>query len=195
MNRIEFFGLLSGMSAGDLLQVQMAYWLAKNAHRPQAPRDNGERYFEHPRSVAVSLIERGFSDRDTVVLALLHDVLEDTNTPVHVIMELFGHEVWKGLSLLAKYIPIFDPVTGQVVYRYRKSLTEYYGELRDRAVRNVQLVKIADRYHNLQTMGSWAPERKQKYLDETREYILPIARKTESWFTDQLVVLVENGGK
>jgi hypothetical protein len=58
MNRAEFFALVANRPECELVCIQWAYWLAKNAHRPFL-RDGGERFFEHPRAVAVSLIEHG----------------------------------------------------------------------------------------------------------------------------------------
>ncbi len=178
MNRKEFFGLLGGMSAGDITQVQLAYWLAKNAHRDQK-RDNGVRYFEHPREVAVALIARGFKDRDIIIKALLHDVVEDTNTPFPVILGIFGHEMWHSLFVLSKVVPIFDPVTGQICGRYRKQDDVYYKELGG-AAESDRLVKCADRLVNLRDMKKgWERQRQADYAKHTQEHVLPLAQKTD----------------
>jgi len=185
MNRQKFFDLLRGLPSGDLLQIQVAYWLAKNAHRPQAPRDNGARYFEHPRQAAVTLINRGHRDKDLITAALLHDVVEDTNTPHVVIVDLFPNRIWEWLYLLSKCVPIFDPATGQLRDRTNKPLHEYYRAITE-ACEEVRLVKLADRLNNLGSMGGRSKEWQAKYLLETREYLIPIAEMTDPWFTDAI---------
>jgi len=191
MNRKQFFGMLQGMSAGELTQVQLAYWLAKNGHRLQK-RDSGERYFEHPRDVAISLIERGFNDMTTIVLALLHDSIEDTNTPPHIYVNLFGHDAWEHLFLLSKNIPVFDPITGQIVGTFKKPSDQYYDGIRN-GPRCVRLVKIADRRHNMKSMGSsWPEERRIRYAKETADYLVPIAQQTDPGFAGELSELVSS---
>lgn len=189
MNRKQFFALLGGMPAGDMLQIQLAYWLAKNAHRPQAPRDDGQRYFNHPRDVAVLLIERGVRDKDTLTEALLHDAIEDTNTPPQVIVNLFGHDMWESLFLLSKVIPVFDPVTGQVCGFHKKTAEDYRQGLMD-APHSVRLVKCADRVINLRDMAAWERERQIRYATETESLHIPLAQKTDPWFEAELRALV-----
>lgn len=189
MNRKEFFALLGGATAGDMLQMQLAYWLAKNAHRPQAPRDGGERYFEHPRDVAMLLIERGFRDKETVTDALLHDTIEDTNTPPQVIVNLFGHDTWEHLFLLSKVIPVFDPVTGQVSGVYKKTAEEYKVGLMG-APLTVRIVKCADRVINLRDMKAWERDRQLRYASETEALHVPLAAATDPWFEAELKRLV-----
>lgn len=190
MNRKQFFALLGGASASDMLQIQLAYWLAKNAHRPQAPRDGGERYFEHPREVAMLLIERGFRDKDVITEALLHDTIEDTNTPPEIVVNVFGHDIWEHLFLLSKVIPVFDPVTGQVSGVYKKTPEEYRAGLMDAAF-SVRIVKCADRVVNLRDMKAWERERQLRYASETESLHIPLAQKTDAWFEAELRALVQ----
>lgn len=185
MDRRQFFDLLSHMTAGDLAQVQLAYWLAKNAHHDQE-RDSGERYFEHPREVVTTLIERGFKDRDTVIMAFLHDVVEDTNTPFPIITELFGHDIWHSLFTLSKVVPVFDPVTGQIIGRYKKSDEQYYIELMGASL-PVRLTKCSDRLCNIKDMGTaWNREKQLSYAEHTQAKVLPLAEVTDQWFYDAL---------
>ena len=185
MSRETFFELLRGLPLSDRSQVQVAYWLARNAHHDQTPRDNGDDYFEHPRQVAVILIKRGYRDKNIVTLALLHDVVEDTNTPLGVIVDLFPDVVWKWLYVLSKSAPFFDPITGQLHDRTKKPVDKYYAAIsaEDPPVR---LVKLADRLHNLGTMSLWDQARRDKYLAETEQYILPIAEQTDPWFAEEI---------
>jgi guanosine-3',5'-bis(diphosphate) 3'-pyrophosphohydrolase len=194
MNRKQFFALLGGSTAGDMLQIQLAYWLSKNAHRPQAPRDGGARYFEHPREVAMLLIERGYRDKDIVTEALLHDTIEDTNTPPQIIVNLFGHDTWEHLFLLSKVIPVFDPVTGQVSGVYKKTAEEYKHGLMS-APFSVRVVKCADRVMNLRDMKAWERERQLRYASETEELHIPLAANTDAWFEAELISLVKQTRK
>ena len=192
MNRAEFFYLVSDRPTTDLARIQLAYWLAKNAHRP-FKRDNGERYFEHPRNVAASLIAHGFKQTEFVVAGLLHDVVEDTNTPCVVIVDLFGAEMWRLLEVLSRYMPLFDPVTGQIFQRYKKPLEEYYAAIA-KASDFVKIVKCADRLNNLSTCGCWDAERRGRYVNETKQYVLPLATGLRLAYEEEITaVLVELG--
>lgn len=185
MNREVFFGLLRDLPPGDLLEIQRAYWLAKEAHRTQL-RDGGERYFTHPRGVAVGLITRGHLSKKEIILALLHDVVEDTYTPSDAIVCLFGQEVWKNLVLLSKYIPVFDPVTGTVIGRFEKNEDDYYKALAE-APYEVRLVKCSDRLYNLLSMREgWPIERQRRYATKTIRTMVPIAKETDAWFAAEI---------
>jgi guanosine-3',5'-bis(diphosphate) 3'-pyrophosphohydrolase len=174
MNREEFFRMVSDRPTSELGRIQLAYWLAKNAHRPFL-RDNGERYFEHVRAVAVSLVAHGYRGTEFVVDGLMHDVVEDTNTPPGAIVDLFGPETWQHLVVLSKYFSLFDPVTGWIIGRYKKPQEEYFGEIA-KAPEMVQIVKCSDRLNNLGDCSAWEPERRKRYRDETERYVLPLAR-------------------
>jgi (p)ppGpp synthase/HD superfamily hydrolase len=190
MNRREFFRLLSPMTAGDLKEVQLGYWVAKNSHHDQV-RDGGERYFEHTREVAITLIKRGFKDARTVNKGLMHDVIEDTNTPPEVIINLFGESMWEDLVLLSKTVPLFDPVTGQIHGHYKKNDDEYYEGLYSADI-SVRLVKCSDRLYNLRDMGEgWPIERQVNYAKHTQEKVLPLAQMTDQWFYDALKTEVD----
>ena len=189
MNRMKFFERIASLSVGDLLEIQDAYWLAKNAHRPQAPRDTGERVFEHPRSVAWILIERDYLWKSILVKGFCHDIVEDTNTPTNIIVRICGYETWKSLVTLSKSVPVFNPVTGQLMGRYRKPLEVYFAELKQAVVED-RLVKLADRLHNMSTMDAWTKEHRMAYATETKEWLLPIADATDSWFAERLREMV-----
>lgn len=77
MNRDEFFRKLKPRPTKEIKKIRIAYWLSESVHRGQK-RDNGERYFEHPLRVALSLTEHGHHETNTLVSALLHDVIEET---------------------------------------------------------------------------------------------------------------------
>lgn len=176
MNRTLFFKALHGMAQSDLEDVHDAYQIAKDAHRTQKNRDDGDRYFEHPREVAHILIELNYRSASIVIKALLHDAIEDTYMPRRQIINNFGREKHESLMRLSKYIPVFDAVTGKIQHRYKKDTAEYFKELSEGPVED-QLVKIADRLHNLRSCLVWPLKRRQKYVKETRRFILPMAIK------------------
>ncbi|MCE9585893.1 HD domain-containing protein [Candidatus Uhrbacteria bacterium] len=189
MNRDEFFHKLPQRTAEELELIQLAYWLSKCVHRDQE-RDGGERYFEHPRQVALSLIDHGYYDTETLIIALLHDVVEDTNTPPKVIVNLFGSLAWDRLETISKKIPCFDPVTGEVLDRIVKPVEVYYEGIAN-ADRVVRITKCSDRKHNLSDMRAFVEQRRRKYIDETRGFLLPIARITCPVYAHELELLCD----
>lgn len=175
MDRDTFFrGMAEHLPAYDLPGVQMAYWLAKEGHRPQVRRLTGERYFEHVRRVSwMVVVKFRYRFGSIASLALLHDVIEDTFTPAQVIPCLFGSAMYRNAMALSKEFPSYDMMTGEVIGRAKKNDDEYYAglEIADPLVR---IVKGADRCDNLVDLPSWEPARKQKYITETETRILPL---------------------
>jgi GTP pyrophosphokinase len=184
-NRISFFGLLSHRSSYELERIQLAYWLSKNVHRVQT-RDSGERYFEHPRRVALILMDNGIKNTDVIIDALLHDVLEDTYTPSRVLIELFGGTAYKRLVTLSKQLPAEDRLSGQIIDWVKKTTEDYYRDL-TLAEYGVRLVKCADRLDNLRSCrNAWPQTRIEKYLKETEAHVIPLAQATDQHFLEML---------
>lgn len=147
------------LSPRDLEAVMTAYVLAKYGHMNQVREVGHVRYFEHPKSVAWILAdELRMDDRDTLVMALLHDTLEDSHilTPYRIELN-FGKEVVVGLQLLTK-----KPKPG-----YLSRLVEY-------ASWKVLLVKLADRLHNLRTLYGCTKRKQRAQVEETKRYFLPL---------------------
>ncbi len=176
MDREAFFHTIRHRTAEEIEQIQIAYWLAKGAHQTQA-RDDGERYFDHPRRVAMNLVEYGYQETPTVIAGLLHDIVEDTYTPLQVIVNLFAPETWEWVRTLSRTIPTFDPISGQIIARAKKDTEDYYRAIKE-ADRRLRVVKLADRLDNLITCAPFSPQRKRRYVAETRTHVLPIARIT-----------------
>jgi (p)ppGpp synthase/HD superfamily hydrolase len=174
MNRAEFFSLIARRPSDELVLIQHAYWIAKVANRPFV-RDSGERSFEHARAVAVSLIEHGYTGTEFIIRALLHDLFEDTNTPPNLIFRTFGFGVYCDLCTLSKDVHHSHLVTGWITKTGKKSPKEYFDEI-FMASELVKLVKLADRLDNLKDCGIWKPERRERYIIETEQYVLPLAR-------------------
>lgn len=160
VGRQEFMALLTPiMSPRELEIIETAYVLAKYGHRGQE-RDDGVRYFEHPKSVAHILIkELKVNDWQIIVMALLHDVLEDSHILSPYRIELnFGKEVVVGLKLLTK-----QPKEG-----YLRRL-KTYGDAK------VIMVKLADRLHNVRTLGKCTKEKQERQREETENHYIPLA--------------------
>ena len=160
IGRREFMARLTPiMSPKELEAIETAYVLAKYGHKEQE-RDDGTRYFEHPKSVAHILIEELKVDSwQIIVMALLHDVLEDSHILSPYRIELnFGKEVVVGLKLLTK-----KPKEG-----YLKRL-KTYGDTK------VIMVKLADRLHNMRTIGNCSKEKQKRQKEETENHYIPLA--------------------
>lgn len=137
----------------EFQKIMLAYKLSKYGHKGQL-RDSGERYFEHPKAVALILVEElNVGNPDIVIAALLHDIKEDSFILDWLDIEsIFGRRA----------VMIVRAVTKEPGKDYFKNL--FRGDY------DVLLVKICDRLHNLRTLGTCRPEKIKKQLKETREY-------------------------
>ncbi len=150
----------------DLLN--RAYIYAMKAHGTQK-RASGEAYFNHPLEVAAILAEMKL-DTATIVAALLHDTVEDTEATQQEIVDKFGPEIASlvdGLTKIAK----LDMVTREATQaeNLRKLLLAMSRDVR------VLLVKLADRLHNMRTLHHVKPEKRQRIAQETMEIYAPLA--------------------
>ena len=186
MNRELFFGnLAKRLSVEDLREIQVMYQLAKSFHRNQVRDVSAERYFEHLRAVAWILIyQREIYDRDAIIVALGHDLPEDTDVPNGLIFKLFGPEVDLDISLLSKVTLGYDPITGRIT-RTKKDPEVYFGDI-ERLGINAPIVKLSDRYHNLRTFGGFDRDRVMRKIAETEQYIIPMAERRDPWFAEKI---------
>jgi GTP diphosphokinase / guanosine-3',5'-bis(diphosphate) 3'-diphosphatase len=150
----------------DLLN--RAYIYAMKAHGNQT-RASGEAYFNHPLEVAAILSEMKL-DTATIVAALLHDTVEDTEATHQEIIEKFGPEIAALVDGLTK-ITKLDMVTKEATQaeNLRKLLLAMSRDVR------VLLVKLADRLHNMRTLHHVKPEKRQRIAQETMEIYAPLA--------------------
>ncbi len=154
----------------DLAPLEKAYAYSLKAHEHQA-RASGEHYFVHCAAVAESLIDFKL-DLATVCAGLLHDVLEDTPVTREQLAAEFGQEV----ALLVEGVTKLD--TLKFVSRdeaqaenWRKMLLATAQDIR------VILIKLADRLHNMKTLGFLEPERQQRIAHETVSLYAPLAHR------------------
>lgn len=179
INRNKFFEVIDrDLGTEDRDQIEWAYSLAKYYHLAQV-RDSGERYFEHPKSVALVLIEFPPTSPKEIIMALLHDLSEDQFVPRGMIRKLFGEDVDEGLKILSNKKIIFR--TKAQIDKINKSKEEYYAQIME-APLSVRRVKLADRIHNLRTLGECSPDKIKRKIAETKKFIYPLAEKTDQKF-------------
>jgi RelA/SpoT family (p)ppGpp synthetase len=148
--------------------LNRAYVYAMKAHGEQK-RASGDPYFSHPLEVAAILTDLKLDDA-TIAAALLHDTIEDTHTTRAEIDELFGPEIGSlvdGLTKLAK----LDLVTKEATQaeNLRKLLLAIADDVR------VLLVKLADRLHNMRTLGHMPADARRRIAEETIDIYAPLA--------------------
>ncbi len=153
--------------ADDAL-LNRAYVYAMKAHGHQK-RASGDPYFSHPLEVAAILTDLKLDDA-TIVTALLHDVIEDTEATRAEIDELFGPEIGALVDGLTKINKI-DLVTAEAkqAENFRKLLVAISSDIR------VLLVKLADRLHNMRTLEHMKPGSRKRISAETLEIYAPLA--------------------
>ena len=148
--------------------LNKAYVYAMRAHGNQK-RASGDPYFSHPLEVAAILTDLKLDDA-TIATALLHDVIEDTEATRAEIDHLFGHEIGALVEGLTK-IRRLDLVSKQAeqAENFRKLLVAISTDIR------VLLVKLADRLHNMRTLGHKKPESRKRTSEETLDIYAPLA--------------------
>ncbi|MEV8597043.1 HD domain-containing protein [Streptomyces sp. NPDC052012] len=152
----------------DLEPLRRAYLLAESSHRGQM-RKSGEPYITHPLAVTLILAELG-AETTTLTASLLHDTVEDTDVTLDQVREQFGEEVRylvDGVTKLEKvdYGAAAEPET------FRKMLVATGNDVR------VMSIKLADRLHNMRTLGVMRPEKQERIAKVTRDVLIPLAER------------------
>ncbi|MGH3442028.1 MAG: RelA/SpoT family protein [Nitriliruptorales bacterium] len=154
----------------DVREVVRAYAYADAAHDGQL-RSSGEPYITHPIAVAEKLADLGL-DTATIVASLLHDVVEDTPASLEEVRELFGDEV----GLLVDGVTKLDRLKvsskeHQQAETFRKMILAMATDIR------VLVVKLADRLHNMETIGHLPREKQKRVAQETIDIFAPLAHR------------------
>jgi len=168
----------------NLQKLRYAFYIAEQAHTGQT-RASGEAYITHPLAVARILVDLHMDD-DTLVAALLHDVLEDTHlVSREKVASLFGEEVLdmvEGVTKLKFKIPNEASArqkavaeTTRAAESLRKMLLAMAKDFR------VIIIKLADRLHNMQTLEGLAPEKRTRIANETLDVYAPLAARLGIW--------------
>ncbi|WP_029685252.1 bifunctional GTP diphosphokinase/guanosine-3',5'-bis pyrophosphate 3'-pyrophosphohydrolase [Tatumella saanichensis] len=154
----------------QIKRLRQAYLVARDAHEGQT-RSSGEPYITHPVAVACILAEMRL-DHETLMAALLHDVIEDTPATYQDMEQLFGKSVAElvdGVSKLDK-LKFRDKKEAQAE-NFRKMIMAMVQDIR------VILIKLADRTHNMRTLGSLRPDKRRRIALETLEIYSPLAHR------------------
>ena len=150
--------------------IKRAFFLAKEAHQG-VRRRSGEPYLLHPIAVAKIVIEEIGLGVKSVVAALLHDVVEDTEYTVEDMERIFGPKIASMVDGLTKMSGVFNAETSEQAEYFRKVLLTLSDDVR------VILIKIADRLHNMRTLGSMLPSKQYKIAGETLYIYAPLAHR------------------
>src|SRR5690606_8811036 len=154
----------------DLRRIREAYRFSDEAHLGQF-RSSGEPYISHP--IAVAEILCGWKlDADSLMAALLHDVIEDTAVAKQILIERFGAPVAELVDGLSKLERVeFASKEQQQAESFRKMLLAMARDVR------VILIKLADRLHNMQTLDAVPPDKQLRIARETLDIYAPIASR------------------
>ncbi len=154
----------------DIDLLRRAYVFSAYEHKGQV-RHSGEPYLVHPLEVADQLADMKL-DAVAIAAGLLHDIVEDTQTPIERIRELFGADVAHVVEGVTKLGAIpFSSSEERQAENFRKMLLAMVDDIR------VILVKLADRLHNMRTLHHLPEERRVKIAQETRDIYAPIANR------------------
>ena len=148
--------------------IKKAFFLAKEAHKGMRRR-SGEPYIIHPIAVAKIVIDEIGLGVKSVVASLLHDVVEDTELSVEEIEKMFGPKIAAMVDGLTKMAGVFNADTSEQAEYFRKVLLTLSDDVR------VILIKIADRLHNMRTLGAMPHNKQIKITSETIYLFAPLA--------------------
>ncbi len=162
--------LKKNYTIADRKHIRQAFELALEAHKDMR-RKSGEPYILHPISVAQIASEEMGLDATSVICALLHDVVEDTEITLDEIERTFNKEVAKIVDGLTKISGVFDLNSSIQAENFRKLLLTLNDDIR------VILVKLADRLHNMRTLDSLRREKQMKIASETAFLYAPLAHR------------------
>jgi GTP pyrophosphokinase len=166
--------LLSYMPDADGNVVRRAFAVARVAHEGQK-RQSGEPYIDHPVAVATILLDLQM-DAVSIAAALLHDVVEDTKVGLAHIEKTFGSEIAHLVDGVTK-LSVLEAQSKEEAQAgtYRKMFIAMADDPR------VVLIKLADRLHNMRTLGAMSPERQQRIARETLDIYAPLAHRLGIW--------------
>jgi GTP diphosphokinase / guanosine-3',5'-bis(diphosphate) 3'-diphosphatase len=158
-------------SSEDKKLVRKAFNMAVEAHKDMR-RESGEPYIYHPLSVAIIAVSEIGLGATSIICALLHDVVEDTEYTLEDIKGLFGEKVSSIIDGLTKIKGIFDQQSSSIqAENFKKILLTLSDDVR------VILIKLADRLHNMRTLDAVSNEKQLKIASETIYLYAPLAHR------------------
>lgn len=172
-NSEKMYTYLRGYASGrKMKQTLNALGFARKKHEGQL-RKSGEPYIVHPLTMACNAVSLGICDDEVIATILLHDVVEDCGVSLE---ELPVNDIVRhGVDLMT--FTVMDGETKET------AKTRYYNMLA--TCREAALTKLVDRCHNVSSMaGTFSIEKLKSYIDETRNYVLPLLRKTKDAYPE-----------
>jgi RelA/SpoT family (p)ppGpp synthetase len=155
---------------GEVADIYRAYLFGAEAHSGQT-RKSGEPYIHHPLEVARILAGLRLDSR-SIIAAILHDTIEDTATAKEQIAKLFGDDVAELVDGVSKISQMhFRTKEEEQAENFRKMLLAMNRDIR------VIMIKLADRLHNMRTIGALPPEKRRGIARETADIYAPIANR------------------
>jgi GTP pyrophosphokinase len=162
--------LKAKLKPGSKKQIRVAFEMAAEAHKNMR-RKSGEPYILHPLAVSMICVEEiGLGVRSTIC-ALLHDTVEDSDITLEMVSREFGPEIAKIVDGLTKISNVLDANSSQQAENFKKILLTLTDDPR------VILIKLADRLHNMRTLGSMKREKQLKIASETVYVYAPLAHR------------------
>ena len=166
----ELYEYLHYLDPDKIEHIYQAYLFALEHHSGQS-RDSGERYISHPLAVAIILAKMRI-DYQSIIAALLHDVIEDTPVTKEEIIAKFGQAVANLVDGVTKLTQIEAPDKDETqAQNFRKMVLAMSRDIR------VILIKLADRLHNMRTVSGAAPFKRHRVAKETLDIYAPIAKR------------------
>jgi guanosine-3',5'-bis(diphosphate) 3'-pyrophosphohydrolase len=158
------------LKEGDARLIKRAFTISLDAHKDMR-RKSGEPYIFHPLAVAEICVEEIGLGTTSIIAALLHDVVEDTNIQLNDIERIFGNKIARIVDGLTKIRGVFEYGTSQQAENFRKMLFTLSEDVR------VILIKLADRLHNMRTLDSMPRNKQLKVSSETIYLYAPLAHR------------------
>lgn len=158
------------INKGDKKLIRLAFKTSLDAHKTMRRR-SGEPYIYHPLAVAQIVAEEIGLGTTSIVCALLHDTVEDTHITLEDIENIFGKKIAKIIDGLTKISGVFDQKSSLQAENFRKMLLTLSDDVR------VILIKLADRLHNMRTLGSMPRDKQMKIASETSYLYAPLAHR------------------
>jgi GTP pyrophosphokinase len=169
-----FFDMMNSslrtFTSGEVSIAHKAFLLAYEAHKG-VRRKSGEAYIMHPIAVAKIVSHEVGLGYKSIAAALLHDVVEDTDYTIDDIEGMFGEKIAFLVDGLTKFDSIFDKSVSIQAENFKKMMLAMADDIR------VVLIKLADRLHNMRTLGSMAPQKQEKIASETLYLYAPLAHR------------------
>lgn len=164
------YHLTDYLDRNQINQVRRAYFYAEQAHDGQR-RKSGEPYVTHPLAVASILSEMNM-DYQSLMAAMLHDVIEDTQVDKNALRNQFGEAVTEIVDGVSKLTHLhFETRAEAQAENFQKMVMAMAEDIR------VILVKLGDRLHNMRTLGVMPPEKQRRIARETLDIYAPIASR------------------